>query len=196
MKMKYAKPPSMATEAISSKLASMGAEPHVRTHALRDVHPSELKADEPHQVYTMRLDQLVSGDDRPSPSGWRFLLRQNDRAVAAAETITDDAGGSQFASLNRGPFVDGTVEALDFAGTLPDPAAGSYEPRLLDVPALHARALWLHGGDDVEDVAIPVAPTPPGIEAQRVYPLSEFLTKLRSQAEVVMNVGPDDLTGG
>ncbi len=75
------------------------------------------------------------------------------RPLALARTIVSPDGTHQFASLNYGPFVPGTVEAIRAAEqmTIPDS-----DVRVLEVPALYLVALWLAHGN--ESTLVPIAP--------------------------------------
>lgn len=130
------------------------------------------------------------------PSGWRFLLRQENEAIASAETMVDEAGVHQFASFNRGPYVEATQDALDVASGIDADPDVPYEPRLLDVPALHARALWLHEPNPSGDKEIPMAPAPDRIEPRRVYDLDAYVEILRGLARDLGDFSDEDGLGG
>jgi hypothetical protein len=114
-------------------------------------------------------------------TGWRFLLRADDRAVAAADT-TWTPDGWAFSHFSEGPYLASTERALRQA----EPLAGAYQPRLLSIPGLYMLTLWLHGdtadGDDAQpapaDVLVPLAPAPPGIAAHRPYRAADLLPVL------------------
>ena len=73
-------------------------------------------------------------------TGWRFLIRGGDRAVAAAETMLTPDGWA-FSHFFEGPYIASTERALRQAEALTQP----YQPRLLSVPGLYMLTLWLHG---------------------------------------------------
>jgi hypothetical protein len=186
-------------KAVKDRLGDLARQPGERMNALAGATPDELEVEAPHEVYTLGLDQVTSGVDLGTvvPSGWRYLLRQGDSAVAVAQTLIDGGGQPVFAQFNSGPFVESTEEALGqaeaYAGGVDDV---ELEPRLLHVPALHAMALWLHGGDGRSDVVIPLDPAPPGVEAGRRYSVADYLSALRQVAATVDPVQASDTTGG
>ncbi|GAA4816194.1 hypothetical protein [Streptomyces ziwulingensis] len=115
-------------------------------------------------------------------AGWRFLIRSQDRAVAAAETVLT-ADGWAFARFFEGPYVASTERALRHAETV----EGSYQPRLLSVPGLYMLTLWLHGDraadpatgrPDATDLLVPLAPAPPGIAAHLPHRVEDLLPVL------------------
>lgn len=190
-------PPPAADEAVRAALRHFATVPEERLHALRGTRPAELATTAPHPVFTLGLDELRSRRARLSPgrpTGWRFLLRQDDEVVASAETVADAAGGTQFSHFNRGPFVGATAAALRTAEGLAETRDASYEVRLLHVPALYAMALWLHGDGD-NDLLIPLAPAPPDVEPNRAYPAQELLDLLADKAGQIPDLAPDDTRG-
>lgn len=183
---------------ISQRLGMAAREPDRMRNALAGAAPAELKTDVAHQVYVLGLDQLREGTnlDRAVPVGWRYLLRQGDQVVAAAETIIDAGGKAAFASFNSGPYVDSTRRALGRAEAFAGAESGEdWEPRIIHVPALHAMALWLHTDADTTDVVLPLAPTPAGIEADRQYTIAEYLAALQTISFSVEALSRSDTRG-
>ncbi|KOV89303.1 MULTISPECIES: hypothetical protein [unclassified Streptomyces] len=133
------------------------------------------------------LDRITAqGLSATRLTGWRFLIRCGDRAVAAAETMLTPDGWA-FSHFFEGPYVASTERALQQAETLQQP----YQARLLSVPGLYMLTLWLHGdcsGDGTEghpaatDLLVPLAPAPPGIPAHRPFRVAELLPVLTHRA--------------
>ena len=190
-------PPAEAEEAVRAALQHFAAVPEARLHALRDTRPAELAPTEPHPVFNLGLSDLTGGGGLGGirATGWRYLLRQADQVVASAETVADHGGGAEFSHFNRGPFVESTAAALETAESLPETRDGSFEFRLLHVPALYTMALWLHGDGD-NDILIPLAPAPPDVEPNRPYPAGQLLELLATRAADIPQMGPDDTRGG
>jgi hypothetical protein len=198
MSLKYGRPDHPHDQAVQNQLDRLASQPGDQMNALAGAAPAELEMTEAHPVYVLGLDQVIAGADLStiSPIGWRYLLRQGGQTVAAAQTIVD-AGKATFAQFNSGPFVPATQEALGQAEQYAGGEEGEdLEPRLVHVPALYAMALWLHGTDGAGDVILPIAPTPPGVAANRRYSVQDYLDALREAAATVSPVGTDDLTGG
>jgi hypothetical protein len=149
-------------------------------------------------VFNLGLSDLTAGRALAAtgaPTSWRFLLRQDDRVVASAEALADQAGGARFSQFNRGPFVASTEAAVGLADGLAETRERPYELRLLHVPALYTMALWLHGDGD-DDLLIPLSPSPVGIEADRAYPADELLAILADRAAQIPQMEPGDTRGG
>jgi len=199
MPVTYREPPPAATEAVQAALDHFAGVPQAQLHALAGTQPAALAPTVPHPVYNVGLSDLVGGGaalPEGRPTGWRYLLRQDDAVVASAETASG-SGGEQFSHFNRGPFVASTAAALEQVDGLTQTQGRPYEVRLLHVPALHAVSLWLHDdGDPGNDLLIPLQPAPPGVEAQRPYAANDLLAILRDQAAAIPEMGPDDTRGG
>jgi hypothetical protein len=197
--LQHAQPSPLVADAVRSQLNRLSGAPAEDLNALAGSAPAELSMTAPHEVYTLGLDQLASDSGLASvrAGGWRYLLQRDNLTVATAQTTVDATGAPVFALFNSGPFVQSTADALGRAEKIPVPARGeSLEPRLLHVPALHAMALWLHGGKNTADVVIPLKPAPPPVEPDRQYSVDEYLAVLREVAATVDPVGRDDMTGG
>jgi hypothetical protein len=129
------------------------------------------------------LDHIMpsGGPPRTRLTGWRFLIRSGERAVAAADAkLTEDSW--TFSHFFEGPYIAATENALRQAEAL----STHHQPRLLSVPQLYMLTLWLHAdtGADVSDAGsapgpsdllVPLAPAPPGIAAHRPHRVSELL---------------------
>jgi hypothetical protein len=200
MPLRHGRPNALHDKAVQNRLGHMAGQPAEQLNALAGAAaPDQLEMEAPHEVYTLGLDQVTSGVDleKVVPSGWRYMLRHEGAAVAVAQTMIDAGGRPAFAQFNSGPFVASTQEALgraeEYAGGAGD---ADIEPRLLHVPALHALALWLHSGDGTSDVVLPMAPTPPGIDATQRYSVTDYLSALRQAAATVDPAQASDTTGG
>lgn len=167
--------------------------------SLRDLRrtPSErLRLTHPHPVYVLGLDDLRERRDLRAarPTGWRYLVETGEvgtpRSLALARTIVSPDGEHQFASLNYGPFVTGTADAIRAAEqmTIPDS-----DVRVLEVPALYLVALWLDHGE--ESTLIPIAPAPPDIEAKHAYAAGELLDLLAQRASRLPDLDAADERG-
>jgi hypothetical protein len=142
----------------------------------------------PHPVYTVGLDRLAAGDrslDAAEQVGWRALLEENQRVVAAVE-VPNIEPGQAGALINRGAFAQSTVEALTAAEQHERVAAETLELRLLRVNALYVLALWLHPAEANTHLFVPLAPAPAPLEAGRTYDRGEFEAALAEMAKPVV----------
>ncbi|GGX97182.1 hypothetical protein [Streptomyces fructofermentans] len=172
--------PAPALRSVLTALGSPTAVREARTPSLRTAQ-GPVTPELPLPVHV--IDRIApEGDSATRLSGWRFLIRAGERAVAAADTrLTPD--GWAFSHFFEGPYVTSTERALRQAETMP----GSYQPRLLSVPELYMLTLWLHGDSEADgaeghpaatDLLVPLAPAPPGIAAHRPHRVAELLPVL------------------
>jgi len=139
----------------------------------------------PHPVFDLGLDQLVANADlaQARSGGWRYLVMQGPSAIAAAEVTTDAVGQAlSVSSVNRGPFVEATHAGIREAERLPPVQSGSFELRLLRIPALYIVALWLKDTADDADTIIPLAPAPNYLTPGHTYSVQAFLELTRGAA--------------
>ena len=172
--------PAPALRTVLTALSSPTAVREARTPALRAAQgPTTPEFPLPVHV----LDRNApAGAAASRLTGWRFLIRCGDRAVAAAETMLTPDGWA-FSHFFEGPYIASTERALRQAETMKQP----YQARLLSVPELYMLTLWLHGditADGAEghpaatDLLVPLAPAPPGIAAHRPHRVAELLPVL------------------
>ncbi|MEV7086354.1 hypothetical protein AB0O07_10710 [Streptomyces sp. NPDC093085] len=182
-------PPAPAP-ALRSVLAALGSPTAVRdarTPALQSVQ-GPLSPELPLPVHELDALTPVAPEDRTALTnraprtrltGWRFLIRNGERAVAAADTMLT-ADGWAFSRFFEGPYLPSTERALRQAESL----TTFHQPRLLSVPELYMLMLWLHGDTAADpasgapapaDILIPLAPAPPGFAAHRPHLAAELL---------------------
>lgn len=170
--------PAPALRSVLTALGSPTAVREAHTPALRSVQGS-LSPELPLPVHV--LDRIVPDEAAPRTrlAGWRFLIRNGERAVAAADTMLT-ADGWTFSHFFEGPYLASTELAVRQA----ESASADYQPRLLSIPELYMLTLWLHhdtradaGGGTLAptDVLVPLAPAPPGITAHRPHHVADLL---------------------
>ncbi|MDH6629963.1 hypothetical protein M2271_007812 [Streptomyces sp. LBL] len=172
--------PAPALRTVLTALGSPTAVKEARTPSLLHAQ-GPTTAELPLPVHV--LDGIdASGIPVTRLTGWRFLIRCADRAVAAAETMLTPDGWA-FSHFFEGPYIASTERALRQAETMTQP----YQPRLLSVPGLYMLTLWLHGDCAADgatghpaatDLLVPLAPAPPGIAAHRPHRVAELLPVL------------------
>ncbi|MCX4821627.1 hypothetical protein OG883_17385 [Streptomyces sp. NBC_01142] len=170
--------PAPALRSVLAALSSPTAVREARTPALRSVQ-GPLSPELPLPVHV--LDRIVPNNGTPYTrlTGWRFLIRSGDRAVAAAETMLTPDGWT-FSHFFEGPYIASTERALRQAESMRTP----FQPRLLSIPELYMLTLWLHGDTDADasagtpepsDFLVPLAPAPPGIAAHLPHRVADLL---------------------
>ena len=159
-----------------------------------EMRVEKMSHSEAHPVYYAPLDALAEGKllQAATQTSWRYLLVQDDQAIAEAELSAAPKGAEKgrrkrsrakplaFLGLSHGPFTGATVDALHAAERLPKVAAADYELRLLKVPAVYLAALWLHREDD--DILIPMGNPPGGLKKNKPYSERQVIRALAPMA--------------
>ncbi|MBZ5605745.1 MAG: hypothetical protein LAO79_25880 [Acidobacteriia bacterium] len=131
----------------------------------------------PHRVYTLTARDLSTGKGlRAAHAGhWRFLI---ERGGKIAHSVDVSAGGLAHHSRGRRP----ADAAAAIRRLFHDPASrrARYELRVLTIPALSVKALWLAGKR--RSILIPIAPVPRRITAGARYSPQKLLAILRPLA--------------
>ncbi|MET7902926.1 hypothetical protein [Streptomyces sp. NPDC005336] len=173
--------PAPALRSVLTALGSPTAVREARTPELSTL-PGPFEPELPLPVHVMDEITTPAGPPRTRLTGWRFLIRDGDRTVAAAEAMLT-ADGWAFSHFSEGPYVGSAELALRQAESLPS----AYQPRLLSIPELYMVTLWLHGdtaadaaegGLGAGDLLVPLAPAPPGIAAHRAHRATDLLPVL------------------
>ena len=189
-------PPRQVVDTVQSTFQAMIKTGSVRLPELRNP-PGQLALAQPHQIFSLGLADLAAGKglEAAKSTGWRYLVQAGENSLASAETAVTPAGSQHvFSAFNSGRLVASTVEAIRTAQGLPQVGQGSFELRLLRVPALYFTALWMHGAQGT-DVLIPLEPSP-GVATGKPVPAAPLLQELTSKAKAVPVAGPADRTGG
>jgi hypothetical protein len=186
MSLSLPQPPAAALRAVLTALDSPAAvcagRPSAMQHRdgqLVPAHPLPVHLLDVASTVTARTAEGVLGSTRRT--GWRFLIRDGDEVVAAAETRETAEGQHVFAYFAEGPYPLSTLRALHQARAHANASATPYLPRLLSVPGRYMTALWLHPVLDPNhgrDVLIPLAPAPLGVTAHLPYDAEQLLTPL------------------
>lgn len=134
-----------------------------------------------HRVYVASLHDAASGLDvrAATPLGWRAVVLAGEEPSGTVDVADEGDGDPRVTMLSRGGRADGLLSAVGAAEDADEAESASLELRELEIPALHLRALWLHGDDDR---FVPIAPAPHGLEADRVYEAAEFVEAARDIA--------------
>lgn len=188
MSIKMPEPPKESFQALVSSLqrvssAGGGAAAKLSLEGRRSVESSIFY---PHKVYNLGLQDIASGRgiDAAHLVSWRYLINQGPGGTAAAEVNYDERKQSnQFSQLNQGAFAGATLEEIKKVVDNRKFQEGSYELRVLRVPALYVIALWLNDQRNHEDVLIPIPPTNEFLKPSEVYTPSQFIAILRKPAE-------------
>ena len=193
MALHTADPPIPAYEAVRSLLTRLAAEAGFRTPNLRRTPAASLALSTPHRFAVLPLDRLRRGGALQSIAevkGWRFLLHDGKRVIAAADAQLTPKGDYQFGQINEGPFTVATEEAIRRAEADKELGKGRFEPVLLLVPALYVVALWLQDLDGKHDRVMVMPPAPGDLAPYRPLPAEEFMAVLKKLAAAVPPEAP------
>jgi hypothetical protein len=141
-------------------------------------------------LYTLRLDRLVAGDGlaAATPTGWRTLVTGTAHGTVSADADASGAG-MQVQQVSRGPAVAGLAEAVVAAQ---DAGAGDevYELRMLQIPGISLTAVWLHSTEGADDLLVPAAPAPAGLEPAQALRADDLLTRIAPLAATNLAEAP------
>lgn len=167
-------PPTASTDALNATLNSAANRGQPALRALHGTNANQ--ADIPHPVYELSLSDLANGNGVAAARliAWRYLLASATGGAIAAEVHVDPGGAHEFGSLNEGLFVGDTIQATRRADGDATFANGSYELRLLRIPALYVVALWLKDQTGLEDRFIPIGTVFPPLSPGRAYRTDEL----------------------
>lgn len=141
MSLQALQPPEAAVAALRS---SIGA--HLSRTSETD--PSSYKPIKQAPVYV--IDQaepvLVDDLDHLKPAAWRFVLFRNPREYATGDvTATKDTYKLSMVTTNQARAEELLARINRAENALQDRAAPDrFELRILEAPAFHVRAVWLH----------------------------------------------------
>lgn len=177
-------PPTTVDSTVRSNLQNVAEGNLSSIEALHQLPADQLTLTLPHQIFTIGRDQLAEAAtlNTATAVGWRYLVSARGQIIASAETVTSpDDGQEVFSQLTEGPFVEATAAAITAVRALPQLGVGTFELRLLRIPALYLMALWLHPSLGVGDLLVPLAPTPVGT-AGVPSPAGDLLQQLNQRA--------------
>jgi hypothetical protein len=207
MALEITQPPAQSLESLSATLPQLAARAGVARQATLITHALELATQQPSAlhvtpvapvlsapVYVLGLDAIAAR--RGLTSGrlvfWTHLLPSAGEEVVSADVTADT---HQFAALTQGIHPGAFLQQVRTLQTSSEVEGHSYQLAQLRVPALHLNAVWLRDKVGANDIVIPLAPTPPGLEAGRRYSAADFEAALEPQARAVL-AETDPLKGG
>ena len=190
-------PPQAVVALTQAKLQDIAQRREFRIAPLANAAPAQISLGSGHPVYSLGLSDVIAGKapEQVPLSAYRFIVGGSGAEPAAAETLPGTGtAAAQFASVNSGPFVAGTVNA--FSTVLKDPAfaQGDWDMRLLRVPALFVFAVWAHEKAGGNDRLRPIEPAPSSLDPAKTYSWADFLGALRPAAQQVL-AADDGLKG-
>ena len=129
----------------------------------------------------------MAGDEglsKASILGWRYLA-QSDQARNYSFVVHQDASDAshRFAEMNRGLFVEGTLNIISDSELRAKLDQGTYDLSVLMIHALGLFALWLRAKNSSPDLITIVPPGPTYLEAwPKLYSLEDFQNAVKPEA--------------
>jgi hypothetical protein len=193
MPLKEAPAPAKAWLAVREQIASLGWRPEeLRTRAHREAQggaPSEARP-----VFQLSADAAGKGLSGARQIGWRFGLDAD--GDHSAEVHMRPGARPRVAHLNTGSQFAGATAQLRQLEAWDEVREGTFVVRLLRVPGLALRAIWLRSPRGVKDIVIPLAPVHRPFEAGRRYGPREFTSLVQRQFETMLPTMDATLPGG
>ncbi|HEU4905251.1 MAG TPA: hypothetical protein VFT19_03945 [Solirubrobacterales bacterium] len=186
-------------EAIDASLADLAERPDFSKRPLARALAAESEPDIavalPHDVYDLALETFEHSPGLTAAElvGRRCLVTSDGAPVATLEL--PDPDGARGVVTTHGPFTEATAEALRAAEDSGKVADGDYDLRLLRIPALYLMSLWLKDQQGKDDVFIPLAPAPAGLDGGAIYNWDEMRSHLAGLAEQRLATSEDETPG-
>jgi len=177
-------PHPRVAEAISHTLQEMATQKRFSIQSLAEAQPHQIDVTSAHPVYNIGLDDVLNRKriSQLPQTAWRFIVRAATTETAAVETPLAPDDGQVIAAVNSGPFVTGTIAALQGAAQHPSFAKGDWEGRMIRVPALFIMGVWAHEKASGEDLIRVIRPAPSYLTADKDYSWDDFLAAIEAPA--------------
>jgi hypothetical protein len=178
-----------AREAISTGLAELAGRPKSARRGMSEAlgaPDAKLAVAAPHDIYNLPLSAVAESapPDRAKPVGRRALVTNQGEPIATVEL--PDPDGESGVVTTHGPFTESTAAAVGSVQSESKVADGEYELRMLRVPGIYLMALWLKDKQGQDDIFVPLAPAPAGLDAGTQYSWNELQTQLKGPATRVI----------
>lgn len=165
---------------------------------LRRIPDGVSVAPHPHPVYNLRLQHVLAnageGPVTGDLAGWRYYASSQSSDLAVAGHI--DFATKRVTSLSYGDTVQRNLDAAKSLENLSECADGTYEPRLLRIPALLLEAFWLEPileaqANTATGWIVPFHTLSKEVEEGKPYPVKDFFRLIRPLAENALAANPN-----
>ena len=180
MALKFSKMPNNAIKALERGLKILPEKKHAR---LLQLKKSDIHQNTPHKMYTLELEDILSGEglSRAKHVSWRYITEDSIVEVQRGE----NEGEFEFTEINQGMHVKDILEKLKIMEKHSKIKKGDYEVSMIMVPALYVMALWLQDKEKKDDIIIPVGLVHPHLakHPHTLFTPDEFIKTLKKAAE-------------
>jgi hypothetical protein len=188
MALAVVQPAASVTEMICNRLGGLAERRAFRTRGLAATAPQALQLSLPHPVFNLDIDDLTSQAplERAAMTGWRYLVMEGTRVVAAVEAAARWRNDrATYSHTNEGAFVQSTARLLGQADGWPELRSGQHVLGLLRLPSLYFMALWLRDaqGRGTHDLLVVLDPAPEGLQTGQRLDAARAVAALRTLAQ-------------
>jgi hypothetical protein len=180
MPIDFAVPPEQSLEALRSGISRLsGSESATPVNSFASVAKVDGEPSYPHQVYSIRLDQLTSDIElwQLQPVSWRYFIKPDPHPTFAEVNIKADGPIHKFAHCNTGLVSTSTFAAIQRFSNDPR-LLGSYELRMLRIVDLNFAALWFADKSARNDMFVPLRGANLGLDSEKLYSRQDLLSEL------------------
>jgi hypothetical protein len=139
-----------------------------------------------HQVFVLNPQEVMAGKglDAARPTSWRYLLDQDTSGLAensstATAEVAYQGGTHVFSNLQHGWMANATRQAVKVGLELEAVRDGTFELRVLRLPAVRIDSVWLKNKVAGDDIVVPIRSAIESLSAFRPYSGDEFLSKIQ-----------------
>jgi hypothetical protein len=187
MTISLAQPSAATTALLQDRLVGMAEGAAFGTRGLAASAVRRLHLSVPHPVFNLSLDALGRDDalQRVRMTGWRYLLTDGMRVIAAVEAAARWRNDrAMYSHTNEGAFVQSTARLLGECGEWPEMRSRDAVIGMLRVPSLYFVALWLRDarGRGRRDLFVPLDPAPDGLRTGQRLTGAQTVAALRRLA--------------
>jgi hypothetical protein len=180
MHIRFAQDPIDGKQLIMAGLQRAASRDGHLSRKLSSIQAVEVHA--PHPIYDLGADDIALNRslDAATLVGVSYLIKDDQSNLATAELQVNQEGrATLLSSLQYGFHTEPLNALLELLSAQTSDAQSSSELRILRCGAIGLCALWLKHDGDGGSTLYPLAPTPPGLQADRAYNATEFLESLK-----------------
>lgn len=157
-----------------------------KLYSLQKIDRYNLSLAVPQQVFMIEAYDIYTNQNLANAKfiGWRYLIMENNKAIAAVETYCDNKGVSQkFGEFNEGVAVENTLSSIISTDQCEQVQKGNFTLRYLRIAELYIESLWLKDEDNTNDILIPLNSVNKQLKIGQFYSVDAFINIIKNIAE-------------